>query len=677
MRTARFAFRSMKYGADFEGSKLGRSSERNGSLIEFGDSTIGDRCHFSKMRDPHRASATSSSSTLTATTAVDGIKPIDPFISNPLICLSHEELSAKVEELARANDLLDHVEILQKGAFLAQHSEDWCDFKKCFTSDERSVVELVERRPWQQITWSLTLTIAAASFGAVTLGWDQGVLSGANLHYPQALNIDPDLAGPDQVLNNWVVGFISAGPFLGAAVLAVWLCDILNHHFGRRGTLMIAAVFLFGGPLGSAFCRKWYHLLICRLLLGCGIGFLEVTAPVFAAEAAPQEIRGALTITFQLFTAFGILLGSSVSLIFEDSGRNNWRLMLGSPLIPVPFLVVLLWLSPESARWYIKWGKLNGAYRSLVRLRHHELLAARDLCLIYGQMVEEQHAIGGARNIMRFGELFYKNRVRQSTLASCISHLAQVLSGINIVCFFSSTIFTEITNSWGTGGSSTALTGQHAPSKIPALWGSWGFGMISFMFTFPALWLIDRIGRRALMLITLPSLSWTLIATALVFLRDDHHQQTELGLVLFFVYLYTALYSAGMGPVAFCYSAESAAQTHREMSVALAAFVNNAVNALMSIVFFRMHQVFTTAGSFGFYAGTNVLMFLLVLAFVPETKQLSLEQLDAVFAHKNRDFMKWVFVEQIPYLWNRYARGRKNLVLRVLDDVRHCDHGVD
>lgn len=654
-----------QHGAGAEKDEVRPLPIKNPSNLKLGNV----RAHFTRA-----LTSTSLFSIFTSATAVDNEGQLKPSISHPLAGLSRKQLFDKVEELAEAHNLIEHLEILRKGALLAQMGEDWEKVTSLLDSDEIEATQLVKRSPWRQITPALILTVAAASFGALTLGWDQGVLSGATLHYPSELGIDPDADGPNRTYYNWLTGVISAGPFMGAAGFAVWFSDVLNKYLGRRGALAVAAVFLFATPLASAFVQTWGQLLACRLLLGVGIGLLEVTAPVFSAESAPQEIRGAMTINFQLFTALGIFLGSSVNLGFEKA-VHNWRLMLASPMVPVPILAVLLVFCPESARWYLKKNRIHDAFHSLLRLRHHPILAARDLYLIHVQIVEEQNAIGGARNVQRFAELFYKTRIRQATLASCIVHLAQVLCGINIVCLFSATIFIELTKHGEPGVSSTtALAAQVASSQLRALWGSWGFGLINFLFTFPALWSIDRLGRRTLMLLTLPNLFWTLLVVGLCFLINGHSKSVELGLVLAFVYIYTACYSVGMGPIAFCYSAEAAAQTHRELSVALAAFVNNAANTILSISFFRMRQSFGTVGVFIFYACLNILTFMLVFAFVPETKQLSLEELDSVFAHPNREFVKYQLTQNVPYTVKKYILQQKGLKLPSLDEIHHIDH---
>lgn len=115
---------------------------------------------------------------------------------------------------------------------------------------------------------------------------------------------------------------------------AGWLSDPLNNWLGRRGTIFIAAIFSLLAPIGSACTQHWGELVACRILLGIGMGLKEVTVPVFSAEIAPTVIRGGLVMSWQLWTAFGILLGVSANLAVKDVGRIAWRLQLGSAFIP-------------------------------------------------------------------------------------------------------------------------------------------------------------------------------------------------------------------------------------------------------------------------------------------------------------------------------------------------------
>lgn len=193
------------------------------------------------------------------------------------------------------------------------------------------------------------------------------------------------------------------------------------------------------------------------------------TVPVLAAENAPASIRGALVMTWQLWTAFGLFCGYAANVVCLSFGDDAWRYQLASAFIPaVPLLFI--YLVPESPRWLMKKGRYAKAYKSLVRLRHSELQAARDLYYVHVQLELESQIVRGNSYIKRFIELFTVPRIRRATLASGTVMLAQQMCGINIIAFYSSTIFVQANY-----------------SNRQALYASLGYGAVNFTFAFPAL----------------------------------------------------------------------------------------------------------------------------------------------------------------------------------------------
>jgi MFS family permease len=180
------------------------------------------------------------------------------------------------------------------------------------------------------------------------------------------------------------------------------------------------------------------------------------------------------------------------------------------------------------------------------------------------------------------------------------------LSAVNIIAFYSSTIFAQ-------AGAST--TG--------ALLASWGFGLINFIFAWPAVWTIDTYGRRALLLFTFPNMCWTLLAAGLCFLIPAG--TAHLAMVALFVYLFDAFYSPGEGPVPFTYSAEVFPLSHREVGMSWAVCTNNFWATVVSLTFPRQLRAFGSTGAFGFYAALNAVAFVMIFLWLPETKQRSLE----------------------------------------------------
>jgi len=276
-----------------------------------------------------------------------------------------------------------------------------------------------------------------------------------------------------------------------------------------------------------------------------------------------------------------------------------------------------------------------------VRLRNTELQAARDLYYIHAQLrAEEAFVVKKTNYVTRFIQLFTIPRVRRATLASFTVMLAQQMCGINIIAFYSSTIFSDA-----------------GASVTNSLLASWGFGLVNFVFAWPAIWTIDTYGRRTLLLFTFPQMAWTLLAAGLCYFIPDS-SPAHLGLVALFIYIFAAFYSPGEGPVPFTYSAEVFPLSHREVGMAWAVATCLFWAAVLSITFPRMVAVMSVEGAFGFYAALNVIAFCMLFLFMPETKQRTLEELDYIFAISTRRFMKHQLFSVLPWWFKTYVFRR-------------------
>lgn len=177
----------------------------------------------------------------------------------------------------------------------------------------------------------------------------------------------------------------------------------------------------------------------------------------------------------------------------------------------------------------MKKNRYRKAYESLRRLRFHPIQAARDLYYIHSQLEVEAAIVGESNYVTRFIQLFTIPRVRRGTLASFVVMIAQQMCGINIIAFYSSTVFREA-----------------GATQKEALIASFGFGLVNFVFAWPAIWTIDTYGRRTLLLFTFPQMAWTLLAAGFCFYIPND-SKAHLGLVAFFIYLFAAFYSPGEG----------------------------------------------------------------------------------------------------------------------------------
>jgi sugar porter (SP) family MFS transporter len=567
-------------------------------------------------------------------------------IKNPLAHLSNEEVMKDVQDFANTNGFPEMTDILIKGALVAKDPPAF-ESVPGLSEGEKDAIRNEVLHKWRQPK-SLYFTIILCSVGAAVQGWDQTGSNGANLSFPDALGIPvsnklaDSSINPNAARNQWYQGLINAGPYIASAFIGCWCSDPLNKYFGRRGTIFVSAIFCFLSPIGSAVAQTWEQLLVTRLLLGIGMGCKGSTVPIFSAENAPASIRGALVMSWQMWTAFGIFLGTCANLAVKDTGSISWRLQFGSAFIPAVPLLVGIYFCPESPRWYIKKGRYINAYRSLKRLRNTELQAARDLYYIYAQLRMEASLVDRQTNyVTRFIELFTIPRVRRATLASFVVMIAQQMCGINIIAFYSSTVFEQA------GATVTA-----------SLLASWGFGLVNFVFAWPAIWTIDTFGRRSLLLFTFPQMAWTLLAAGLCYLIPEG-SKAHLGLVALFIYLFAAFYSPGEGPVPFTYSAEVFPLSHREVGMSWAVATCLFWAAVLSITFPRMLDAMTPTGAFGFYAGLNLTAFVMIFLWLPETKQRTLEELDYIFAIPTRTFMKHQCGTVAPWWIKTYVLRRK------------------
>lgn len=206
---------------------------------------------------------------------------------------------------------------------------------------------------------------------------------------------------------------------------------------------------------------------------------------------------------------------------------------------------------------------------------------------------------------------------------------------------------------------SSTIFAQAGASTVNSLLASWGFGIALFVFTIPAFYTIDTWGRRTLLLTTFPNMSWTLLAAGMSFYVPES-STAHLGLIAFFIYLYAAFYGPGEGPCAFAYSSEVFPLSHREIGMSWAVATNGFWASVIALIFPPMLQGLGPQGTFGLFAGLNILCFVLIFLFVPETKQRSLEELDVVFSVSTRRHASYQLYDMLPWSWDRFVL-RKDL----------------
>lgn len=490
------------------------------------------------------------------------------------------------------------------------------------TKRERLALRNAAERKWSQ-PLLLYLCIAATASGAIGQGWAQSSMNGANLYYPNLFRI-----GSNSLHDTLIVGLINSGIFLANGLLGSWLVLPLNNKVGRRGAIFAGAVVSLIFNIAGSAASSWQQLLVCRLALGVGLGLISGTLNIFAAECSPAAIRGGLSVAWQASCAFGICIGFLTNMLVDNNpeayGPLRWRVMLMAPAIStVPLLILLIFALPESPEWYIKHGEqYSRAFDSLSQLRNTELQAAYEM-LMYHQQRKRLGKSNNSGYIRTLRELFTVARVRRATLAAYTTMLAQQACGINIIAFYSSTIFVE------------ARFTTYAAEMASTI-----FGLVNFVGAFPAIWTMDSLGRRSLLLLTLPFMAVTMGIAGASFSISDEHSKLRFGLTTSMIYLFCLLYSPGMGPVPTVYSAEVFPLSHRELGTSSAIAVTNLFASLLSLTFPWLLNSLGNTGSFLLYAVLNVLAFGLVFLFVPETKRRTLQELDEVFEIPTKSFIR-------------------------------------
>ncbi|KAJ5465283.1 uncharacterized protein N7458_000969 [Penicillium daleae] len=556
-------------------------------------------------------------------------------VVNPLKRSSKEQVYEDARGFAEMHDLSEHADLFGRAALVARSPKDFEDITE-LTEDERAALIYERDHKWHGPVM-LWYSIALCAIGAATQGWDQTGSNGANLSFPEALGINGK--GRDE----WIVGLVNSIIFLTAGLIGAFIVDPLNHYLGRRGEIFLTAACLTATPIGSGFAETWQGLFAARFIMGIGIGAKNATVPIYSAEMAPHRIRGALVMFWQLWVVAGIFLGFCANVIVKDTGDISWRLQLGSAFIPSFILMIGIFFCPESPRWLMKHGKHAQAFRSMCRLRAHPIIGARDFYYSWIIYEEELKEARGAGYFSRMRDLFTVPRIRRANYGASTVMIAQQMCGINIISFYSSTIFENA-----------------GYTAVQALYASLGYGAIQVVSTIPTLFLIDTKGRRTLTLITFPLMCIFLLAAGLSLLNSDDNRSrgAHIGPVVLFVYLFTICYSLGEGPVAFQYSAEVFPTIQREQGMAWAVCINNTFAGILGLTFPRMTTVMTPTGAFGFYAGLNLIAWFMIFCFVRETKQLTLEELDQVFSVPTSKFIGHELTVWLPYFFKRHIFRR-------------------
>ncbi|KAF2005149.1 proton myo-inositol cotransporter [Amniculicola lignicola CBS 123094] len=581
---------------------------------------------------------------------------INAKLANPLQGYNYNELHKMGRAYAYENSLgeKDDIRAMEIGACLARNPENMENLRELgCTQEEEEILKKEVSHRWSQPR-TLYLVIVLCSVCAAVQGMDETVVNGAQLFYLGQFGI-----GGDDPRSTWLAGLTNSAPYMCCAFIGCWLTTPFNNWFGRRGTIFITCLFSALACFWQGFVNTWWHMFIARFALGFGIGPKSATVPIYAAECTPPAIRGALVMQWQMWTAFGIMVGYAADLAFytvpdpANITGLNWRLMMASAMLPAVIVCCFVFLCPESPRWYMSKGRHANAYEAMCQLRYCKIQAARDVFYMAELLKAEENMKIGQSKIK---ELYTVPRNRRAMLASEIVMFMQQFCGVNVIAYYSSSIFKD--------------SGFNDQSALAA---SLGFGVINFLFAIPAIYTIDTFGRRNLLLTTFPMMSVFLLFTGFSFYIPEG-ETARVACIALGIYLFGIVYSPGEGPVPFTYSAEAYPLYIRTIGMSLATATTWFFNFVLSITWPSLLQAFKPQGAFGWYAAWNLIGWVLVLLFLPETKGKTLEELDQVFSVPTHIHAAYG-LRQVPYFFRRYFL-RQKIEPEKLYEREHYDEGA-
>ena len=438
----------------------------------------------------------------------------------------------------------------------------------------------------------LLVAVAAATVGVI-YGYDSSNIAGALLFMTEDFGLST--AQQQLVTTAVVVGEVLGAVFGGA----------LANRIGRKRSMLAVAATFAGFSLLSALAWSVPSLIVARFLLGLTIGVSVVVVPVFVAESAAPEVRGALLVLYQVATVTGIIAGYLVA--WALSGTESWRWMLGMAAIPGTLIFFLLLRLPDTARWYMMRGRRADAERVLAQVEPDADIKA-DLDDIEAALAEEEHGRRGILSLI--GEMLRKPFLRATVFVVGLGFFVQI-TGINAIVYYSPRIFEAM-----------GFQGNFALLGLPALVQVAGLAAV-----FVSLILVDRMGRRPILL---TGIGIMILANALlvaVFSVGSEFGGALTALGFLGLLLFTVGFTFGFGALVWVYAGESFPARLRSLGSSAMLTSDLIANVAVAAIFLTLLTRLGGAGPFIVFGVLAVAAFAFVFKLAPETKGRHLEEI--------------------------------------------------
>ncbi|XP_016721955.2 polyol transporter 5 isoform X2 [Gossypium hirsutum] len=455
-----------------------------------------------------------------------------------------------------------------------------------------------------------------ASLASILLGCDIGVMSGAIIYIKDDLKIS-------DVQVEILVGILNLYCLIGA-----YTAGRTSDWIGRRYTIIVAAAIFFVGALLMGFATNYAFLMVGRFVAGIGVGFALLIAPVYTAEVSPASSRGFLNSFPEVFINIGLLLGYVSNYAFSKLRLDlGWRVMLGAGAIPSIFLAIGILTMPESPRWLIMQGRLGEAKTVLdktsdtkeeARGRLSDIKAAAGIpedCIDdFVQVQKQTHGEGVWKELF----LHPTPVVKHVLICTVGIHFFQQAIGLDSVVLYSPRIFEK-----------AGIT-----SSDHKLLATVAVGLSKTIFILVATFLLDKIGRRPLLLISsggMVVILATLGFSLTIIGHSDNKITWAIGLCITMVLSSVAVFSIGMGPIAWVYSTEIFPLRLRAQGASIGVAVNRVTSGVISMSFISLYEAITIGEAFFLYAGVALVAFFFFFTFLPETQGKTLEEMEGLF----------------------------------------------
>lgn len=430
-------------------------------------------------------------------------------------------------------------------------------------------------------------TCILAALAGLMFGLDIGVISGATSFIQKEFQV-----------SNRTIEWIVSAMMLGAAVGALG-ASWMSARLGRKRSLILGAVLFVAGSLLCGAAGSAQMLIAARFVLGLAIGIATFTAPLYLAEVAPEKIRGAMISLYQLMITIGILVAFLSDTAFSYSG--NWRWMLGVIAIPGVAFLLGLFLLPDSPRWLMMRGRTQHAREVLLRLRGEATQAEREMADIAEQLGTPQ----------RGWHLFLENaNFRRSVGLGILLQLMQQFTGMNVVMYYAPRIFEQM--------------GYDPQAQ---LWFTAIVGLTNVLATFIAIGLVDRLGRKPILYAGFAVMAAGLgIVGAMMHagIATPAQQLFTVAMLLLFI----VGFAMSAGPLIWTLCSEVQPLKGRDFGIGCSTFTNWIANMVVGATFLTLLDGIGSASTFWLYAALNLVFIALTFWLVPETKGVTLEQIE-------------------------------------------------